>query len=80
MPRSRARWSKQATGSHRSSTTASRSGATLITEDLVDNFGVSLASVTAYFTLALGATFAAWYASKRTLSIHNVTTTKREAF
>ena len=53
---------------------------TLITDNMVDNFGISLVSVTAFFVIALGATFAAWYASERTLSIHEVTTTKREAF
>lgn len=53
---------------------------TLITDNMVDNFGISLVSVTTFFVIALGATFAAWYASERTLSIHEVTTTKREAF
>lgn len=53
---------------------------TLITDNLVDNFGISLVSVTAFFVVALGVTFAAWYASEKTLSIHQVTTTKREAF
>ena len=53
---------------------------TLITDNMVDNFGISLVSVTAFFVLALGATFAAWYASEKTLSIHEVTTTKGEAF
>ncbi len=53
---------------------------TLVTDNLVDNLGVSLISVTVFFTVALGATFAAWYASEKTLSIHAVTTTRREAF
>ncbi len=53
---------------------------TLITDNMVDNFGISLVSVTTFFVIALGATFIAWYASERTLSIHEVTTTKREAF
>jgi len=53
---------------------------TLITDNLVDNFGVSLWTTTIGFTAALAATFAAWYASERTLSVHTIVTTKREAF
>ena len=53
---------------------------TLITDNLVDNFGVSLVTTTAVFTIALAATFAVWYASEKTLSIHTIYTTRREAF
>jgi uncharacterized membrane-anchored protein len=53
---------------------------TLITDNLTDNFGVALTTATAAFSLALLATFAAWYASERTLSIHTVFTARREAF
>lgn len=53
---------------------------TLITDNLVDNFGVSLVTTTAVFTGALAATFAVWHASEKTLSIHSIYTTKREAF
>lgn len=53
---------------------------TLVTDNLVDNFGVSLITTTIVFTLALAATFAVWHASEKTLSIHEVTTTRREAF
>jgi uncharacterized membrane-anchored protein len=53
---------------------------TLITDNLVDNYGVALETTTALFTIALAATFAAWYASERTLSIHTIVTTRREAF
>ena len=53
---------------------------TLITDNLVDNFGVALETTTIAFSLALLATFAAWYASERTLSIHTIFTTKRELF
>lgn len=53
---------------------------TLVTDNLVDNFGVSLVTTTIGFSLALMATFALWYQSERTLSIHDVTTTKREAW
>lgn len=53
---------------------------TLVTDNLVDNFGVSLVTATIGFTIALAATFAAWYASEKTLSIHKVFTFKREAY
>ncbi|MGV8893669.1 MAG: hypothetical protein ACOH2K_12155 [Burkholderiaceae bacterium] len=53
---------------------------TLITDNLVDNFGVSLETTTAVFSAALLATFAAWYASEKTLSIHTIDTTRRELF
>ncbi len=53
---------------------------TLVTDNLVDNFGVSLVSTTAGFSLALIATFALWYAAERTLSIHSILTTRREAW
>ncbi len=53
---------------------------TLVTDNLVDNFGVSLITTTIGFTIALAATFAAWYASEKTLSIHKVFTFKREAY
>jgi uncharacterized membrane-anchored protein len=53
---------------------------TLITDNLTDNFGVSLEITTAVFGVALIATFAAWYAGERTLSIHTIYTAKRESF
>jgi uncharacterized membrane-anchored protein len=53
---------------------------TLITDNLVENYGVSLPTSTTIFAIALIATFAAWYASEKTLSIHTIVTTKREAF
>jgi uncharacterized membrane-anchored protein len=53
---------------------------TLITDNLVDNVGVSLETTTAIFTVALTVIFAAWYRSERTLSIHSIHTTRREAF
>ena len=53
---------------------------TLITDNLSDNFGVPLWVSTIVFSVALGVTFSAWYASERTLSIHTIFTTKREAF
>ena len=53
---------------------------TLVTDNLVDNFGVALETTTIVFTVALLVTFVAWYRSEKTLSIHSIYTTKREAF
>jgi uncharacterized membrane-anchored protein len=53
---------------------------TLVTDNLVDNFGVSLVTTTIGFSVALIATFTLWYRSERTLSIHSIFTTKREAY
>src|SRR5204863_1454301 len=53
---------------------------TQITDNLTDNLGVSLVTTTIVFGVALAATFAAWYASEKTLSIHTIYTTRREAF
>ena len=53
---------------------------TLITDNLTDNFGISLVTTTILFGVALAATFATWYAKEKTLSIHSIYTTAREAF
>ncbi len=53
---------------------------TQITDALTDRLDVSLYTSTAVFALALAATFAAWHASERTLSIHTITTRRRELF
>jgi uncharacterized membrane-anchored protein len=53
---------------------------TLITDNLVDNLGVSLVTITVLFSIALAAVFALWYASEKTLSIHSIHTAKREFF
>ena len=53
---------------------------TLITDNLTDNFAVPLETTTIVFSIALAATFAAWYAKERTLSIHTIVTGRREAF
>ena len=42
--------------------------------------GVPLWVTTVVFAVALGVTFAVWYRVERTLSIHSITTTRREAF
>ncbi|MGG4495886.1 COG4705 family protein [Brevibacillus reuszeri] len=53
---------------------------TLVTDNLVDNYGVTLETTTIIFTLALLVTFAAWYSSEKTLSIHSIYKAKREVF
>ncbi len=53
---------------------------TLITDNLTDNLGVALETTTLIFAIALAVTFAIWYMSEKTLSIHSIVTTKREAF
>jgi uncharacterized membrane-anchored protein len=53
---------------------------TLITDNLTDRFNVSLWTSTIIFTIALAATFGAWYRSEHTLSIHSIVTTRRESF
>ncbi len=53
---------------------------TLVTDNLVDTFGIGLPTTTILFSCILATIFAAWWFSERTLSVHAVTTTKREAF
>jgi uncharacterized membrane-anchored protein len=53
---------------------------TLVTDNLVDNFNVSLETTTIAFATALTITFVAWYSREQTLSIHTIYTTRREAF
>lgn len=53
---------------------------TLISDNLVDNFGVSLTTTTVLFAGALVVVFALWYANEKTLSVHSIETTKRELF
>ena len=53
---------------------------TLISDNLVDNLGVSLQTTTTIFSVALIAVFVWWYMSERTLSVHTISTTRRELF
>ena len=53
---------------------------TLISDNLVDNLGVTLVTTTTIFSLALAAVFVWWYASEKTLSVHTIYTNRREAF
>ena len=53
---------------------------TLITDNLTDNFGVSLITATSVFAVILILVFISWYKSEKTLSIHSIYTKKRESF
>lgn len=53
---------------------------TLYTDILTDSYGVALKVSTAVFAGALALVFGIWYARERTLSIHTITSTPREAF
>src|SRR4051795_3931234 len=45
---------------------------TQITDNLSDNYGVSLVTTTTIFSVLLAIVFAVWFASERTLSIHTI--------
>jgi len=53
---------------------------TQITDALTDRLEISLYTSTAAFAATLAATFAIWYRTERTLSIHTIFTTRRELF
>lgn len=53
---------------------------TLITDNLTDHLGVPLTTTTLVFSGLLLLTFAGWYASEKTLSVHSILTFRREAF
>ncbi len=53
---------------------------TLITDNLTDKYDVALATTTTIFGIVLALVFLVWYLSERTLSIHTIDTTRREAF
>jgi uncharacterized membrane-anchored protein len=53
---------------------------TLVSDNLVENYGVTLETTTIGFSIALVAVFATWYAVERTLSVHTIFTTRRETF
>jgi len=53
---------------------------TLITDNLTDKLGIPLIITTIIFTITLSIVFAAWYKKEKTLSIHSIITTRREAF
>jgi uncharacterized membrane-anchored protein len=53
---------------------------TLITDNLTDNLGVPLWVTTVVFAIGLAATFTIWFVVEKTLSIHSILTSRREAF
>ncbi len=53
---------------------------TLVSDNLVENYGVALETTTIAFGAILICVFAGWYAVERTLSVHTIFTTRREAF
>ncbi len=53
---------------------------TLITDNLTDGHGVPTTVTTPIFAVLLAITFLAWWVVERTLSIHTIRTTRREAF
>ena len=53
---------------------------TLISDNLVDNLGVSLVTTTIIFATSLVVVFALWYVREKTLSVHSIQTTRREIF
>jgi uncharacterized membrane-anchored protein len=53
---------------------------TLVSDNLVENYGVALETTTIAFGAILICVFAGWYAVERTLSVHTIFTTRRESF
>jgi uncharacterized membrane-anchored protein len=53
---------------------------TLITDNLTDGHNVPLTTTTPIFAVILAIVFGVWYAVERTLSMHSIVTTRREAF
>ncbi len=53
---------------------------TLISDNLVDNLGVALATSSILFAVILAIVLLVWFAKERTLSIHTIVTRRRELF
>lgn len=53
---------------------------TLVTDNLTDKLGVPLEVSTIVFGVLLAINFIVWYRQERTLSIHSITTRRRETF
>ncbi len=53
---------------------------TLVTDLMVDGWGVTLVTATAGFSVLLAAVFALWYVSEQTLAMHSIQTARREIF
>jgi uncharacterized membrane-anchored protein len=55
-------------------------GGTLITDTIVQILGLNVLTATGFFLVALLVTLGVWYRSEGTLSIHSITTRRRELF
>ncbi len=53
---------------------------TLITDNMTDGHNIALTTSTPIFAVILAIVFAVWWGVERTLSIHTIFTTRREAF
>jgi len=53
---------------------------TLVTDNLTDKIGIPLETSTIVFSILLAASFLIWYYFEKTLSIHSIFTSRREAF
>ena len=53
---------------------------TLVTDLMVDDYGLALSTATIGFSILLAIVFAAWYASEKSLAMHSIKTAKRESF
>lgn len=53
---------------------------TLITDCLIDIFGIPLLATTIFFSIILAVTFLIWYSHQQTLSIHSIYSRPREIF
>lgn len=53
---------------------------TLVTDNLVDNMGISLVTTTIVFSIILAIVFALWYASEKTLAMKSIDTSRRELY
>ena len=53
---------------------------TLVSDNLVDGFGISLVTTSIAFAIILTIVFALWYRSEKTLSIHSIVTRRRELY
>ena len=53
---------------------------TLVSDNLVDGFGISLVTTSIAFAIILTVVFALWYRGERTLSIHSIVTRRRELY
>lgn len=53
---------------------------TLISDNLVDGMGISLVTTSIVFGLIMALVFALWFHYEHTLSIHTITSTRRELF